>query len=516
MKARPFAIIACAAALSAGNAWAAPPSVEACGGAAINRGEGYRDGRVVSRMMENRIEDFLQKADALPGAGIAIVKGDRAVYARGFGFRNLALCEKATSDTRFYLKSTTKSFLAAAAAILQEEGAIDLDAPISDYLPDLRFPDGLRPEQTSLRAHLTHTQPYFDAGLNYRTAFAGNLTEEDFVNHVNEFSKSKDIKFRYSNFGPIMAARAISAKTGMGWRELIREKIFAPAGMTDSFTSMMEAENGPMAQGYLGGFNAEYEPELTKTESQMHAAGGSVSTPADLARWVIISLSDGVIDGEQALPKRAIEQTKARQVQIDWDILGYKRFAHGLGVYSADYEGDVLMHHFGGETHLSYMPEHGYGVIVLTNELNVGVHVTHALASTIYDMLLGKKHISARIENRLSEIAEREAKGAGRLEQYLAQVRKNAPDAPPVYAAADLIGDYVDPRLGEMSVIAEGDDIKIIFGAISGSLEYLGGDSYLADIGLWNTMPPQVFVFRPDGEGRLVLDWGGRIFVRQD
>lgn len=493
-------------------AFAVHPAVEACGGFSVNRSEGVQNARALSRANERRIESFLQRADATPGVSIAIVKGDEIIYARGFGYRDLADCANATSQTRYYLKSTTKNFLGAAAALLHEEGAIELDAPISDYLPELKLPDGLRPEQVSIRAHITHTQPYYDAGLNYRTAFPGNLAEEEFIDHVNEFSESKDIRFRYSNFGPIMAAHAIGAKTGVNWRELIAEKVFAPAGMSDSFTVMAEAEKGEMAQGYLGGFDAAYRTELTKTDSQMHAAGGAVSTAADLARWLIINLNQGVIDGEQAFPRRAITQIHAPQSQLQANFQDYERYAYGLGLYSAEYEGDVLLHHLGGETHMSFMPERGLGIVVLTNELDNGVWVTHALASTIYDMLLGKSDVDARIERRLAAIADGKTRVAGRIEQYLAMVRDKAPDGPPTKSAQQIIGAYRNDRLGDLSIIEKDSGLAVEYGVIKGALSHVGGDLYLADIGLWNSMPPQRFTFRTDEAFGPILDWDGRIF----
>jgi CubicO group peptidase (beta-lactamase class C family) len=500
----------------AGMALAAHPAIEACGGFSANRSEGVQNARWLSRAEERKIESFLQRADATPGVSIAVVRGDEIIYARGFGYRDLSGCATATSKTRYYLKSTTKNFLGAAAAVLHEEGAIELDAPISDYLPDLKLPDGLRAEQVSIRAHLTHTQPYFDAGLNYRTAFPGNLPEEDFIDHVNTFSVTKDIRFRYSNFGPIMAAHAIGAKTGVNWRELIAEKVFAPAGMNDSFTVMTEAEKGEMAQGYMGGFEKAYTPELTKIDSQMHAAGGAVSTVSDMARWIIINLNHGEINGVQVLPHRAIEQTHARQTQLKASFEDYQRFAYGLGLYSADYEGDLLMHHFGGETHMSFMPERGLGVVILTNELDNGVWVTHALASTIYDMLLGKNDIDARIERRLAGIAEGKTRVANRLDQYLAMVREQAPEGPPTLSEEEIIGAYGNKRLGDLSILERDGALAVDYGAIKGALTHVSGDLYLADIGLWNTMPPQRFTFRMDEALGFILDWDGRIFERID
>ncbi len=492
----------------------AHPQVEACGGVNANEDQKIHDPTFVSGAAVKRIESFLQEADGTPGAAVVIVKGNRIAYAQGFGYRNLARCEMSTPATRFYLKSTTKTMLGIAAAVLHEEGAIELDAPISEYLPGLQLPDGLAARQTSIRDHLTHTQPYFDAGLNYRTAFPGNLSKDDYVSHVNEYSIEGDIRFRYSNFGPIMAAHAIGTKTDSDWRDLINSKVFAPAGMTNSFTSIDKAANGPMATSYLGGEADRYRETLTKTDAQMHAAGGAVSTASDLGRLLLILLDNGSIGGKHLLPRKAIEQVKSRQVQLSAEFLDYTRFAYGLGLYMAEYDGDLLMHHFGGETHFSFMPEHGIGVAVLANEPAFASSITHHLASTIYDMLLDKPDVDQRIERRLRAIDDRRQMLTRRLTEYVARLKSRAPGGDPSFGQAEIAGTYLNPRLGEMEIVARSGELRVDYGAQVGPLTHVGGDGYLAEFGLWGA-PPELFVFRVDDEIGRVLDWGGRIFVKR-
>ncbi len=499
--------------VNSGVSYAGYPSVDACGDAGVNREDGVRDKDVISKELETQIERFLQRADATPAASISVVKDGKIVYARGFGFRDLDTCEKADAATRYYLKSTTKSFTGMMAAILHEEGTIDLDAAISEYLPGLKLPAPLNPEQISLRSHFTHTQPYFDAGLNYRTAFPGNLPESAFVAHINTFSQATDIKFRYSNFGPIVGAHAIGRHVRSNWRDLIREKIFKPAGMRDSFTSITEAAKGPLATSYTGAERDDYIKTPTKTDNQMHAAGGAVSTVSDLGRWIILNLDKGAIDGKQALPRRAIEQAQARQVQLKATFGEYERFAHGLGLYSADYDGDLLMHHFGGETHVSFMPEHGIGIAILSNEIGFGGYLTHDLASTIYDALLGREDLKARTESRLTKIAAAKANRVKRYDDYVKSLTDSAPQGENTFPAAALIGHYSDARLGGMAVSKEGPVLTVTFGELEGPMIRTGADAYLAHIGAWGA-PPELFILRNDKELGLVIDWGGRIFQR--
>lgn len=493
---------------------AAHPKIDECGGFTANRGEGVHNTERLSADIEQRIEQFLRTADATPGAAVVIVNGGDIVYARGFGYRDLANCAKAASNTRFYLKSTTKTLLGLSAALLQEEGAIELDAPIAEYLPSLRLPEGLSAQQVSVRSHIIHTQPYFDAGLNYRTAFPGNLPESEFVEHVNEFSVVGDIKFRYSNFGPIIAAHAIGAKTGIGWRELIADKVFAPVGMKNSFTSMTAAEEGPMAVAYLGAQSEAYRPTLTKVDAQMHAAGGAVSTAEDLGRLLIVMMNEGRIGGEQVLAQRAVEQAQARQVQLSTTFAEFARFAYGLGLYAADYDGDLLMHHFGGETHFSFMPVHDIGVAVLSNEPFFGGRVTHGLASTIYDVLLDKPDVDARIERRLQAVSDAKSRITARLSQYIDQLSKTAPVGEPTFSADDISGTYTSARLGSMHVSLQGGELRLDFGVLRGQLTHASGDGYFADFNPWGD-PPELFVFRDGDDGALVLDWGGRLFAKQ-
>lgn len=491
-------------------------STERCGGFNINPG-GVANRKVVSRALEERIVSFGRDSRLLPGMAVAIVKDGEVALIRGYGYADLESCAPVETDTRFYLKSTTKSFLGLLAALLHEEGVIKLDAPVTDYLSDLNLTAPLNAAQVPLRAHFTHTIPYVDSGLNYTTAAFGNIPEEAYVAHVNAFSTPKSIEFEYSNFGPIMAAHAIGAATNSNWRDLVEEKVFAPAGMKSSFTHVAKAEDGPAALSYLTPQRGEFERTYTKFEPQMHAAGGAFSTISDMARWTMIELGDGAVDGKQAFPKRAIEQTQSRQVQLDWTYYEFRRFAAGLGLYDADYEGDILTHHFGGETHFSFMPERGLGVVILTNAIGDGVLATHRLAALIYDELLKKPDVSERWVRRLSEIDKPFDEMQGRIAAYLAMMRERAPKGPQTFSPAALAGVYRSERLGNVEVSDKNGALAIRIGAKDGAPQWIGGDAYLVDAGIWGE-PPALWLFRRDdgNAGAMIIDWGGRIFVRDE
>lgn len=489
--------------------------VNQCGALQANKG-GVSRSKTTSRALDRLITKFLSDAKLTPGVSVAVVEGDKVIYARGFGFADLEECTQARTDSRYYLKSTTKSFTGMGAALLHEEGVIDLDQPISTFLPDLKLPKGLNADQISLRDHFIHTQPYFDSGVNYRTAFPGNLPESDLVAHVNKYGKTTNIGFRYSNFGPIMGAHAITRKTGIGWRELLEAKVFEPAGMTNSFATMSKARQGPMATAYLTREDGGFKKTQTKNDRQMHAAGGAVSTVEDLGRWLVLNLNEGMTDGAQVLPKRAVEHAHARQVSLKKDFLYFHRFAHGLGIYSADYEGDLSMHHFGGETHVSFMPERGLGVVVLSNAISDGVRVTHHLAATIYDHLLERSDVDERASSRVKRIKEGKEEFTRRKAAYFEKLTGKAGSGPATRSLAELSGEYANARLGEMNVEAQNGELEVVFGELRSTLNYISGDGYWVELDSWENMLPQLFTFRQSESGAMILDWEGRIFLSRD
>ena len=195
------------------------------------------------------------------------------------------------------------------------------------------------------------------------------------------------------------------------------------------------------------------------------------------------------MEGEQALPKRAVEQAQARQAQLSPKYSEFERFAYGLGLYSGDYDDDLLPHHFGGETHLSFMPEHEFGVAVLSNELFFGGQVTHRLAATIYDLLLEKPDIDSRVQRRLQDIADAKKRISSHLEEYVGSLRQKAPSGEAMYSLNDVVGEYANARLGRITISMGANQLRMDFGSVNGPLIHVSGDGYLADFNPWDDSP---------------------------
>ncbi|HEU5186539.1 MAG TPA: serine hydrolase domain-containing protein, partial [Gemmatimonadaceae bacterium] len=115
--------------------------------------------------------------DLAPGMSIAVVRDTQVIYAKGFGWADVEARTPVTPQTIFYIASTTKSFTGLAAALLAEQGRLDLDAPLSRYLPTARLQTPLNPDSITLRSLLSHTHGiHGDGPIIFRTAYSGQHT----------------------------------------------------------------------------------------------------------------------------------------------------------------------------------------------------------------------------------------------------------------------------------------------------------------------------------------------------
>lgn len=298
-----------------------------------------------------------------PGAAIAIVSGDRIVFAKGFGMANVETGAPVTPDLLFRIGSITKMFTAATLVSLAEEGKLKLDAPIGNYVK------GLNAKLAQVTAHqlLSHTAGVRDEarhyGLHDEAALAGSIRawKDDYL-----FTEPGEV-FSYSNAGFALAGLAIEEAGGKPYADQITQYVFKPLGMARSTFRPTAAMTYPLAQGHQA--NANSKPVIVRPFTDNVAgwpAGFMFSSANDLARFALAFVNGGKIEGQQVLPPSLIAKLSTPYA----DVPGFDlKYAYGLRV--ADYRGLRLVEHggalpgFGAE--LKMAPEHGFAIIVLAN-----------------------------------------------------------------------------------------------------------------------------------------------------
>lgn len=122
-----------------------------------------------------KIESYLNalfKLDMAPGLAVGIIENGEVVYTKGFGYSNLENKTSVTKDTKFYIASTSKSFLSTVCVILDEQGVLDLDVPIKKYLPEFTLPIPLDESKVTLRELLKLTYGFSNDAIVLRCAYS--------------------------------------------------------------------------------------------------------------------------------------------------------------------------------------------------------------------------------------------------------------------------------------------------------------------------------------------------------
>lgn len=470
------------------------------------------------KSLESRVNQYvtelLQKLQVTPGLSVAIVRGDKIVFSKGYGYRDVKARLPVTPATQFYIASTTKSFTATAARLLADEGKLDLDAPIKKYLPNLSLKAPLSAEQITLRDLLTHRSGIVNEAINFRAAYTGQINNDIILDLLNNYGKSSSPEFRYSNIGYIIAAVAMEKATGESWQQIVERKILAPMNLksTSAYASKAKA-SGDYALPYLaeqGGFK-----ELSyKDDSTMHAAGGMVSSAEDLARWLIVNMNGGRFEGKQIIPPQSLEEILAPQINQKRDFYKFKRYGYGLGWNLGTYNNDKFIHCFGEFTgfrpHVSFMPEHKIGVVVLVNESTEAFLLPDLIATDIYDHLAYGKPLETNGNQRIAEyIANLEKERAKRATSKPADKREGAPQT---LDAGAYTGTYENREWGRITITADGRALSAKFGSLSAPLLPLTSDTFEAR---FLASQPSKISFKVGADSRATeLSFMGQSFAR--
>lgn len=272
-----------------------------------------------------RTEDYLAAYHAVGrfnGAALVIDRG-RVLYEGAFGFATEEDGSPATVDTRFRIASLTKQFTAALILRLSEQGLIDLDAPVSAYIPEYPKPQG---DRITIHGLLTHT-----SGLPSYTNIPGFLDEHattplspgEIVALTWEapLEFEPGTRFAYSNSGYVLLGWVAERVTGMPYDEALAARVLDPLGL-DATGYDHEVVPGP---GHARGYDrtlSGYEPARRLDPTLPHAAGMLYSTTGDLRRWNAALFGWGGA-------RMPFEQPETIERMLTPELDGY---AYGIGV----------------------------------------------------------------------------------------------------------------------------------------------------------------------------------------
>ena len=418
--------------------------------------------------------DAMAKPNDPPGVSFVFVQDGRVVLMRGYGLANIERNQKVDPEkTIWRIGSISKAFTATAVMQLVDRGKVDLDAPVDRYVHRVTIPKTY-PEAVTLRHLLTHT-----AGFDEIRPGTQAATRED-VLPLDKFLANKLVRVRapgqiiaYSTYGITLAGLLVEEVSKTGIETYFRKHIWGPLGMKHTSIYVPDDQQDNVAIGY------EFEDgnRVPQAWEWYHTTPASAinATTADMARFLLMNLEGGAVDGKRVLSRRAIDEMHTLQITMDPNIPGY-----ALG-FNEDFVGDLRV------------LEHGGNVAGFSSLM----------------VMLPSKRAGFFVVNQLEGSALRNNLKWGLLERFFPEARKKRPVPATLPSVATVrperfAGDYIPlvscfscqpVRASSVLKVTANDD---------GTLGFAGGR--------WIQVAPWRFVkesgsgyivFRPDGKGQV-------------
>jgi len=461
-------------------------------------------------LAEQAVADF-----NVPGAGIAVVAGGEVVYAEGFGHRDVEQGLPMTADSLFAIGSTTKAMTATLLGMLVDEGKLEWDEPLTQYLPGFRLSDPMVTARITPRDLVTHRSglPRHDL-LWYNN---NGVSRREVIERLAHLELTADLRerFQYNNLMFMTAGYLAGTLEGSTWEEAIRSRLFEPLGMERTNLSVAASETDPDHALPYREEDEEEDDTLERipfrTIDLVGPAGSVNSTVREMASWLLFNLNRGRVGETQLVNPATLADIQSPHMTLPGAPTPDSRVSqrdYGMGWMVEVYRGHRRLQHGGGidgfTTSVMLYPDDGVGVVAFSNR---GSGLPNLLAQEAADRVLGLEPVDWLGEalTRL-DAAEKVAEEAESKKEAL-----RVADTTPSHPMADYLGSYEHPGYGVLTITAgdggeTGEDraLALTFNGITAPLEHWHYD-------VWNgaetdgdpTFEGTKLLFRTDFEGQI-------------
>jgi CubicO group peptidase (beta-lactamase class C family) len=383
-----------------------------------------------------------------PGFSVGIIKDGEVIMSTGFGTRTNNRVEPVDGATIYAIASNSKAFIATAIARLHEEGKLDLDAPVQQYLPYFKLYDGYVSQHTTVRDLLCHRVglgTYSGDALWYKS----EKSAEEIIKQIQHLPQAYEWRagYGYTNLMFITAGEVIKAVTGQRWSEYVQSNFLDPLKMNRTQTSVRK----------LTGLDNIATPHITHRDNMpiamapweaSGAAGGILSSTDDMLKWLNVQLNPGKAEEAGIFSKAARNQCMTPHNAIRKDNF----YSAGLGWFLYMKGSQTIVTHGGGYdgmySRVIMIPEMNIGIVVLTNSMT---GLSSAVANYIRDSYL-ELETTDWLEKA---IKAEEASRTKWQDKFTGPKEKRVLGTSSTVEHTEIIGKYYDPLYGNIEVSSD-------------------------------------------------------------
>lgn len=416
------------------------------------------------------------------GFAVAVVEKNKVIYTNGYGYRDYENKVPVTPNTLFAIGSCTKAFTASLLGMLRQDGKVDYNKPVRNYLPELKFFNNEMNDKITLRDMMCHR-----TGLprhDYSWYLFTTQSRDSLIQRIQYMEPSDGIreKWQYNNFMFLAQGVVVEKLTGKKWEDNVREKIFTPLGMNSSVTSI---EDLMKSNDAAIGYEVKKDSIIKKMDyyhiNAMGPAGSINSCVNDMAKWVITWINGGKFEGKEIIPAEHVNEAMSSQMVITSALPTKEKpelyFAnYGFGWFLSSYRGHYRVEHGGNIDGFSastcFFPSDSIGIIVLSNQNNSTV--PSIIRNLIADKILKLKYFDWNTDLKNSvDKAKKENDAAEK-----AKVETNKPVTKTTHDLKDYEGLYNNNAYGTFEVQMQRDSLFAFLGTHTWWLKHLQYDLF--------------------------------------
>lgn len=424
--------------------------------------------------VDSRLEGFeaymaqVLKDWNVPGIGVGIVVKDKLVFAKGYGYRDYGKKLPFTPTTTQPIASNTKLFTAVAAGLLVEDGKLDWDKPIRQYVPSIKFYNDDLDRAVTVRDMLAHRTGITRHDLIW---FKSDFTQKELFERLKHLEPSESPRsvFLYNNMMYAGTGYSIELLSGRTWEAFVRDRILGPLGMSNTtFTiaDMLKTPEPGVPYTERRESTELYQIPYYSDAIGVAPAGAMNSSIVDVSKWLIALMNDGQLDGKQVLPRAVIKQTLAPSIALPntgLEVRGWGEIlnaTYGMGRWTASYRGHLITYHGGDlpgfHSQVSTMPYESIGVIVFV----IGDHAAplyNIVSYNVYERLLGlpltpwsERQNAIRLKSKAAGVQARKKSGSGQIA-----------GTKPSHDLDAYVGEFEHPAYGVLTISKK--DVSLMF-----------------------------------------------------
>lgn len=412
--------------------------------------------------IEKQFNAVLENTKA-PGFAIAIVEGDKIIYAKGFGYADYENKIPADANTLFAIGSSTKAFTSALLGLHREDDQLTFDDRPRKHIPELEFYNDEMDNTIIIKDLMRHSTglPRHDGSWYYFPSHSKDSLVTKLKYH-EPFTGVRQ-QWYYNNFGFLLQGVITERITGKTWEENIENKFFTPLGMDRSKTTIAGMKTSSNA---ALGYELDKDRQITKMDyydiAGMSPAGSINSSVNDMSKWLITWINDGKYKDEQIIPENYVKEAMSSQMVVAAGFpskeLPDAQFAnYGYGWFLHSYKGHYMVEHGGNidgfSASMALYPSDSLGIVVLTNQNGSSVPRLIRNITADYMLNVDKTEWAKKYKDDLDKSLEamKEAKDEAET--------SNVKNTKPSHTKLDYTGFYEGKGYGKFEIKIENDSL---------------------------------------------------------